>query len=323
MTPLVTIAAIMASAVLSLAASAQTAPPAPVLLGPNDPGPSQPPPSPGGWPDATNTGWQHTGATLAAYSGPSTITVDGTTIDSKLITGDLCIKASNVRITRSEVRGAVSTSKPNAFCDGSAPTNVVLEDVKIVGPGTSSTHNVSVSTTFAVNANGLTCRRCDISRWGSGVFVDGWVAGGSNVLIEDSYLHDFVGFQGCVPELGPDCLAHRSGIGGIGAVNATYRRNNIHINDLNGEPGLSGAIVIYGQAPVKNVLVEDNLIYADSASYCLYCGTDQGNAVTNLTCRNNVFNKDPVRPQCGYFGPMTHYGASISGNKFSDGTPIP
>ncbi len=50
------------------------------------------------------------GVTLTTYTGPATITTDGTIIDSKYIPFHLVIRAKNVRITRCEIVGAPTWS---------------------------------------------------------------------------------------------------------------------------------------------------------------------------------------------------------------------
>src|SRR5690348_3927777 len=65
-----------------------------------------PPPSP--FPTAGTTGFAVTGVTLHTYTGPATITADGTTLDSVLIPFAITIAANNVTITRSEILGATA-----------------------------------------------------------------------------------------------------------------------------------------------------------------------------------------------------------------------
>jgi hypothetical protein len=275
------------------------------------------------FPDAGCTGYQHTGVALQDYAGPMTLSVPGTVIDGKRMVGLVCITASDVTIRRSRIEGTVHTGSgaPWGACpSAAAPTNILLEDVEIVGPGTATTHDVDVSISFAVSGSHYTCRRCNVHRWGLGFQVQ------QNVVIEDSFIHDTIGYRGCHPALGPDCVAHRSCIGGNGAIDAVYRHNRVQCTDLNGETGVSGAIVVYSQSgflPARNVLVEKNLLTADEASYCLYAGIGDV-APTDVRVIDNRFGRTP-HVNCGLYGPILAAATDVilSGNAFTDGTPIP
>ena len=60
----------------------------------------------GCWPYEGNTGVP-AGTTLTTYSGPCTITVDNTVIDSKTVNCSLFIEAENVTITKSQINGRI------------------------------------------------------------------------------------------------------------------------------------------------------------------------------------------------------------------------
>jgi hypothetical protein len=298
--------------------------PAPAPEPDPDPDPT-PPPSGGGssaicppfpaFPDGNCTGWKHTGVTLQNYTGPMTITTNGTVIEGKRIAGSLCIMASDVTVRKSKIEGIVYTNDGGRPSCSSLPrsTNTLLEDVEIIGPGTPTSSDSSIATAKAVQGSNFTCLRCEVHRWGSGFYVR------QNVVIEDSYIHDTIGSSG----------SHRACIGGNGAINATYRHNNVYCNSLNGGPGISGAIVLYSDPakflPNKNVLVEKNLIFA-TASYCLYAiekSTPPNQE--NVRIIDNRFHRSAQNPTCGQFGPIqyTSTGLTLSGNKYTDGTPVP
>lgn len=263
------------------------------------------------------------GVTLTDYSGPMTIT-SAVSITDKTFNGLVCITGSNVTIKRSKIIGTVVMGSGGNYgpCPGNTPSNVVLEDVEIIGPGTPTTNDVSIATSFAFSGSGFTCRRCNVHRWGSGFYVI------RDVLIEDSYVHDTVGFYSQPPDpgcnsLGPDCMAHRSCIGGNGAVNTSYIHNNLQCNDLNGEPGVSGGLVAYVQPEIINVKIENNLL-GSYGSYCMYAGSGGSNPVQSLTVVNNKFEKGS-QGICGLYGPILWGTGAItrSGNAYTDGTPIP
>lgn len=262
------------------------------------------------------------GTVLSKYTGPTTITAAGTVIEGKIIDGGLCIAASNVTVRNSKIEGdvytAISGQYHGACAPAATPTNIVFEDVEIVGPGTATTHDVEIASTFAMSGNNFTCKRCNVHRWGLGFAVK------QNVTIEDSYVHDTIGFKGCSPRLGSDCVAHRSCIGGNGAINATYRHNRIVCNDLNGEEGVSGAIVVYSQSGhmrAENVLIEKNYVSADTGAYCMYAGIGDVRP-TNVRVIDNRFARGTSN-KCAFYGPLTYAsGVTVSGNAYTDGTPV-
>jgi hypothetical protein len=264
------------------------------------------------------------GVTLTEYTGPMTISTS-VTITDKTFNGSVCINASNVTIKRSKVIGTIETGSGGSWgaCPGTTPSNVVIEDVEIIGPGTPSTYDASIASSFAFSGSGFTCRRCNLHRWGSGFYVR------RDVQIVDSYVHDMVGFYdaskthpGC-GILGPDCMAHRSCIGGNGAENASYLHNNLQCNDLNGQPGVSGGLVAYVQPEIINVRIENNLL-GPYGSYCLYAGSGGNNPVQSLTVINNLFERGSSGI-CGLYGPILWGTGNITraGNSYTDGTPIP
>jgi hypothetical protein len=287
------------------------------------PEPTPPPPSGGSsgscgpfpaFPDASCTGVP-AGVTLQNYTGPMTITTPGTVIEGKRISGSLCIMASDVTVRKSKIEGLVFTNDGGRPSCSSLPrsTNTLFEDVEIAGPGTSTTSDGSIATAKAMQGSNFTCLRCKVHGWGSGFYVR------QNVVIEDSYIYDTIGATG----------SHRACIGGNGAINATYRHNNIHCNSLNNGPGISGAIVLYSDPakflPNQNVLVEKNLIFA-TASYCMYAiekSTPPNQS--NVRIIDNRFNRSAAHPTCGQYGPIqyTSTGLTLSGNTYTDGTPIP
>ena len=67
----------------------------------------------GCWPDASNTGVP-AGTTLSNYTGPCTITGNGTVIDRKTVNCGLTIRASGVQITNSKINGTVSIDDQNS-----------------------------------------------------------------------------------------------------------------------------------------------------------------------------------------------------------------
>src|SRR5690606_3166522 len=79
-----------------------------------------------GFPDASNTGWKHTGISLTS-SGGITANKDGQVIDGKDINGCVVVTAKNVVIKRSRIR----CGSPIGVNVRSG--NVTIEDTEIAG----------------------------------------------------------------------------------------------------------------------------------------------------------------------------------------------
>ncbi|MCE7006464.1 hypothetical protein LWC34_27080 [Kibdelosporangium philippinense] len=189
-----------------------------------------------GYPDASNTGWQPTGVKLTTAGVNLTadaefqINEPGAVIDGKDIRGCVSIKANNVKIKRSRVR-----------CDSYFPIRVydgfkgaVIEDTEIDGLNSGTTN-------AAVGFDHYTLRRVNIHSLGEGPHM------GTNVLIENSYVHDLASCDIC----------HNDAIQSSGALNVVLRRNTF-INDATGKNAVVRIATEQGDS--KNFLIEDNLL---------------------------------------------------------------
>jgi hypothetical protein len=136
----------------------------------------------GGKPGSANTGVP-AGTVLTQHTGTITVTVAGTHLDAMDIHGFLVIKAANVLVTRSIIRGGVATvgTNPGLVSDTStAGTNFVLQDSTIVP------EHPSVALDGVRGAN-YTLTRVNVHGT-----VDGAKVIGNNVTIQNSWLHDTV-----------------------------------------------------------------------------------------------------------------------------------
>ncbi|WP_425561306.1 hypothetical protein, partial [Microlunatus panaciterrae] len=163
-------------------------------------------------PNAANTGVP-AGTTLSSYTGPTTITTAGTVIDSKKITGCLNIKADNVTIKNSLIQSGGCFF--NVLSDN-GNTGLKLTDVEIDGQGNTSGDS-------AINGSNFSCLRCDLHGT-----VDGAKAG-SNVVIQDSYIHDLSMTSG----------SHNDGIQSLGTTSLRIVHNTIII-----KAGSTSAIIL-------------------------------------------------------------------------------
>ena len=128
-------------------------------------------------PTALNTGVP-AGFVPTPVNGDMTVTQDGATIDGKDIYGFLIIAASNVRVTRSIVRGHMTPYNQNTgVIRIDSGMNILIEDVEIAVAAPSATVD-------GMWGDHFTGRRLNIHGG-----VDGLKAGADTTL-ECSYIHD-------------------------------------------------------------------------------------------------------------------------------------
>jgi hypothetical protein len=238
-------------------------------------------------PNATNTGYAWTGVTLTAYTGPTTITVAGTTIDSKSITGCLVIQANNVTIKRSSI---------TADCDNymientSGATGLLVVDTTIV---------CQDGTLEGIWKNNYTVRRANISRCENGGATDGTNV---NVTVEDSFIHNLA-----CPSEGPGWTPpnpdpHVDGFQVFGSTSGvTVNHNTLYGTCDAGETG-SSAITI-GNTGMANLTITNNVLAG--GGWTMYCPTDLPTG-TNTISNNRFSNHFGIT--VGGFGPAADCG---------------
>ena len=206
-----------------------------------------------GRPGASNTGVP--AGTVLKASGALTVTTSGAVIDALDITGGVVIEASNVTIKRSRIRG--SGDYGVQVVSGS----VTIEDSEISGFAN------------AIAFDNWKAYRVDIH----GVAEDG-VKLGSNVTLQDSYLHDFT----------PSAGAHADG-GQLqaGEVHVVVRHNFIN-------PGTSANSALFiapdlGPSTAGPVTIDGNVL--GGGNYTVFCldGNNGQYFVGNISITNNRF----------------------------------
>lgn len=226
-------------------------------------------PSKCGYPDASNTGWQHTGVTLTVdNTDPFYITVPGTVVDSKDIRGCVFVMAENVTIKRSKItcgnQPMIKTYEPDGhggLTDLAA--GLLIEDVEFDGQGDPDSTGIAF--------NHYTVRRSNFHNIGSAVKL------GTNDVLQDNYVHDIASTMS----------SHNGGFPSDGGSGVTITHNTILMNSTNGY-----AIALYNWIPagtvVSDVTVTNNLLAG--GNYVLYCGAP-GHVTPNLQFTNNRFSK--------------------------------
>jgi len=112
---------------------------------------------PGAWPGPTNTGVP-AGTTLSAYTGPCVITTPNTVIDAKIVNCDLTILTTGVRITRSQVNGAVGDDENSAY-------SFTISDSEII-----ATTSANIVEKTGLGADNFTATRVEVRGGNRGVY---------------------------------------------------------------------------------------------------------------------------------------------------------
>jgi hypothetical protein len=221
--------------------------------------------------------------TVLAPSGSIVVDTDGAIVEDLDIAGEIQILANNVTIRRVRLRSG--DYYPIRYFDNNN-TGLVIEDSEIEGTSDDATASVSFAN--------YTARRLNIHGAADGFKAD------SNVLIEDSWVHD--------PRNGPD--QHNDGVQSTGGAGVTLRNNWIS--------GASNAAVQTGDenAATENLTLECN--WFGGGGWTLNIRGSGATVPVNTMIINNVFSRDH-----GY-GPWTldDPAPTISGNTYEDGEPI-
>jgi hypothetical protein len=267
---------------------------------PPPPPPTGPPPS-SDFPNASNTGVP-SGTPL--HTCPTTITVTGT-YDACRFDGDVDVRANNVRITRSLIKGMVNAGSGFA----GQQTGLVISDTTIDCGCLSTSDNDTPPGIFESN---YTLIRVDIFNAGHGASVK------SNVVIRDSYIHG----------LGGPNRAHKNGIFSGDGTNVLIRHNTVECAD--GGHGCSAAIGLFDDFDdISHYTIDNNLLNTDGA-YCFFGsgGPSKSYVSHHITFTNNHFGRK-FRSKCGSYGPVVYFdmsrpGMVWSGNVWDDTRrPVP
>ena len=259
-----------------------------------------PPPAKGPWPGPGNTGVP--AVLVLRPSGTITVTQPGTVIDGLDVSGCIIVRASNVTIKNTRVRGSSCDNGHNIDTGYGQYSGIVIQDVEIDGRNANAFG-------AGIGNSGFTCLRCNIHNVGQGANIS------DNVVIQDSWIHDVYYANG----------SHNEPVVSNGGSNLVIRHNTLSGNPTN---GTSSALSLYGDFDqIRNVLVENNLF--NGGSYCVYAGSVPGKpypVAANTRFLNNTFGR-MYYPSCGEYGPATAYasgnGNAWSGNVWADtGTPV-
>lgn len=260
-----------------------------------------------GYADAFNTGIAQFGlqeSDLTPYSGP--ISFGNTTQSFDQMSFDIqndrlrVLDGAHLTFTKCHIRGPVD-------CDGDN-RSVTLIDCTIDGNGD----------VLAVGYSNVTLIRCNVFNGTE------CVNGGSNIYIEDSYIHH--------PYLVPNSDGHVNPLFNGGGTNITCRGSTFWspVEDNGFGGGTTTNLSFFGDfAVVENVLVENCFIKSTPGAYGVTLGYNPGKPYgdnpTNVVFRNNTFERGPTGHNAAY-GPVTSFlaanGNQFYGNKYEDGEVI-
>jgi hypothetical protein len=243
-------------------------------------------------PDANCTGTLP-GVARTIHDGNLDVTTDNAVIQNMTVNGAIFVQAKGVIIRNVKAKWINTGGNRYPFVAYSPGT--LIEDVEIDGQNNSD---------MGIDGLNFTARRVNIHNTQNGFRLF------QNTTIEDSYVHDLYVDPSIVDP-------HLSALGSNAGSNFVIRHNSFDCYKVR---GCSGALVLYNQPNMDNVLVEKN--YFKGGSYCAYGG---GPAGTNIDWLSNRF--DRACQGDGSYGPITNRptdaASSWLGNVWHDtGEPI-
>lgn len=242
------------------------------------------------------------GTKLTRYTGPSVITKPGTVIDRKEIVGRLVIKAPNVKITKSRIRGTapkdtvgIVTVKPSAknFLIQDSELRPLAPSVKLDG----------------LQGSHFTARRVRIIGG-----VDNIKIFGNNVRVEDSWLSDTNYFRSD-PRQG-NRPTHNDNIQVLGGSNILIQRNR-----LIQSPTQNAALqVTQDYAKLSNFRFVNN--YVDGGTCSINVNhKGKASALSGVVLSGNRLGRNTKHRECALLTTRQVKVASTD-NRFTDGKPI-
>ncbi|HKX72950.1 MAG TPA: hypothetical protein VJM32_02980, partial [Candidatus Saccharimonadales bacterium] len=223
------------------------------------------------------------------YTGPMTITQDGTVIDGVYINnrGILVINAKNVVIKNSLIRIDNSEGSPNkeAVRTYNDSANLLIQDTEITGANEQGQPtDSSGGGQPLVSRTGYTLLRVNAHDYGDILRIDG------RATVQDSWLHDPRNKAGADP--------HNDV---IQSTNATYIRilhNRLELNATQTSLILLKADI----GTISDVKVDNNLFNGGGYSVYWY---DANHKISNGSFTNNRWQRSPTggfMPKGGYHG---------------------
>ncbi len=266
-------------------APAPTPEPAPVPTPAPTPAPAptpEPAPVTTGTPGASNTGVP-SGTALTVHNGDINVTKPGTVLSGLDVRGLIKISAPDVTIKNSIIRGRTMNGPGALINNLGGHRNLVVTDTEL-SPSSASPH-----------ANGIygynfTATRLDINN-----VIDGIHITGSNVSLQDSWIHDHMHYRNDPNQGGSP--SHDDGIQIQAGNNVTVTGNRLTDSH-------SAAVQItQDRGPVSNFTFSDN--FANGGACTVNIAEKSYGPIMGATITDNSFGRDSRLANCAVIAPTT------------------
>ena len=251
-------------------------------------------------PDASNTGVP-AGTALRVVYGDLEVTTPGTVLDGIDLRGFLRVKARDVTVTRSIIRGGPAVRVEGVVTVAPTATNFVISDSEVYPS------QPSVMLDGIKGAN-FTARRVEV--WGG---VDNIKVHGSNVLVESSYLHD-QNYYASDPLQGGGAT-HNDALQVLGGDNVRAVGNT-----LVSRKELNAAVqVTQDFAPVTRMVLARNWI--DGGGCSVNVNHKKLTELRGISVTDNIFGRNTRYSSCAVILTTRAY-PTLSGNRYTDGVAV-
>ncbi|MFS0884163.1 hypothetical protein [Aeromicrobium sp. 179-A 4D2 NHS] len=238
------------------------------------------------------------GVTLRKIYGDQTITKNGTVLDGVEIFGRVSIKAANVTIKNSRIRGQKPAGNGIVSAKGS---NTLIKDVEIFSDLRNPDSN-------GIMGYGFTLNRVQIRD-----VVDSVHVTGDNVRIKDSWLHSNTHY-----EQDPNWGGKPSHDDNIQIV----KGNNIVIEGTHLEDSHSAAVMmVQDQGPISNVTLRGNTIGGGACSVNM--AVKGYGPLKNILVTTNTFKRNQTKHLgCAVIAPAASVPTLVSNVWYHDGSSV-
>ncbi|WP_166806321.1 right-handed parallel beta-helix repeat-containing protein [Cryobacterium serini] len=235
-----------------------------------------------GTPGASNTGVP-SGTALTVHNGDINVTEPGTVLSGLDVRGLIKISAPDVTIKNSIIRGRTMNGPGALINNLGGHRNLVVTDTEL-SPSTASP-----------DANGIygynfTATRLDINN-----VIDGIHITGSNVSLQDSWIHDHMHYRNDPNQGGSP--SHDDGIQIQAGNNVTVTGNRLTDSH-------SAAVQItQDRGPVSNFTFSDN--FANGGACTVNIAEKSYGPIRGATITDNSFGRDSRLANCAVIAPTT------------------
>src|SRR5262245_37071662 len=256
------------------------------------------------YPDASCTGVPE-GTTLTIVNGDQTYSTHGRVISGLDVRGKVIIRANNVTFKNSIVRGPAAGPCRNGAAIEARGTGIIIQDVEVL----------MENPTACLDGIWTTSGNVTILRANIHGGVDG-VKAGSNVLIQDSYIHDMQRFASDPNQRGG--ATHNDGVQTYaGTTGVTLRHNTI---DMSTTKNANAA----WQSSGHNSRAEHNYLDGGGCTINFAAQSLGGLTLRPMYVNNNHFGRNRGFTGCVVLISLKTVMTEYIGNVWHDtGLPVP